>query len=263
MKIAELYRKAKPSMIGALSEIRFIPELVRYMGWSERSLLRSLPRGDGRPVLVIPGFLCSDLATWRMRKLLNKIGYQSFAWRQGINWGPRPGVRTRLLHRINRISQRYSQPVTLIGWSLGGVYARELSNIRPDLIREVITLGSPVQGKPDAIGIWPIYRWINRRNSQSMSSSILDYSRPILGSNLSIFTRGDGIVPWINCKPVRGHAGRSVEVRGSHIGLVHNPDVMTILAHHLASDTKLSESILLPPGGQQLTNLAMSEPVID
>src|SRR3569623_1701444 len=130
--VNRFYREMKPGLFDAVREIRAIPEFIRFMRRSERGFGRGLPHGDGRPVLVIPGFLCGDIATWPMRRFLKQLGYQTYSWRQGINWGPKPGVRTRLLHRINEISHRYSQPVTLIGWSLGGVYARELSDIRPD-----------------------------------------------------------------------------------------------------------------------------------
>lgn len=235
LSVSEACRSVKPGLLASLYELRAIPELVRYLVSSERSLVRSLPQGDGRPVLVIPGFLCGDIATLPMRRFLKKIGYRSFAWRQGINWGPGPGVRTRLLHRINDISHRFSEPVTLIGWSLGGVYAREISEVRPDLIREVITLGSPMQGAPESIAVWGMFRWINQHRLRQMSSSIMDYARPIISRNLAIFTRGDGIVPWSDSVQVRGQFGDRAEVRGSHTGLIHNPQVMSIVAHRLAA----------------------------
>jgi pimeloyl-ACP methyl ester carboxylesterase len=236
MKIARVFRKTYPGLWYAIQELRAIPEVVRSLRWAKRSFLRSLPPGDGRPILVIPGFLCSDIATWSMRRFLKRLGYESFGWNQGVNWGPRPGVRTRLLHQINFLSQQFSQPVTLVGWSLGGVYARELSCIRPDLIREVITLGTPMQGSPESLSLWRVFNWINRDTLSNMSSSVLDYARPILGRNLAVFTRRDGIVPWKNCVPVRGQIGESIEVKGSHVGLISNPEVMTVLANHLSED---------------------------
>lgn len=224
---------APPSLFATLAEARCVAELMRYLAASERSLVEQAPRGDGRPILVIPGFLCSDLSTWMLRRFLRKIGYRSFAWKQGINWGPKPGVRTRLLHRVHQLQECHGQPVTIIGWSLGGFYARELACIRPDLIREVITLGSPLHGTPQATAVWNAFLWLNRRHMPQIARGEIDFPLPYAVPCLSIFTREDGIVPWQFCKPQRGLAGQHIEVPGSHIGLVANPMVMQILGQHL------------------------------
>jgi len=222
-----------PSLFATLGEARCVTELMRYLAFAEGSLVHSAPRGDGRPILVIPGFLCSDLSTWMLRRFLRKIGYRSFAWKQGVNWGPKPGVRTRLLHRVHQLQEQYGQPVTIIGWSLGGFYARELACIRPDLIREVITLGSPLHGTPQATAVWNAFLWLNRRHMPQIGRGEIDFPLPYGVPCLSIFTREDGIVPWQFCKPQRGLAGQHVEVPGTHIGLVANPMVMQILGQHL------------------------------
>ncbi len=225
---------AAPRLLTTLYETRCIAELSRYLAFSERRLVAHAPPGDGRPILVIPGFLCSDLSTSMLRRFLRRIGYRAYGWKQGINWGPKPGVRTRLLHRVHQLQERWGQPVTIIGWSLGGFYARELACIRPDLIREVITLGSPLHGTPQSTAVWNAFLWLNRRHMPQLGRGELQFPLPQGVPCLSIFSKGDGIVPWQYCVPARGHWGRKQEVSGSHIGLVANPEVMRILGQHLS-----------------------------
>ncbi|PPE74631.1 alpha/beta hydrolase [Solimonas fluminis] len=233
MKKALAAAIARPTLLATLGETRCIAELSRYLALSERRLVADAPRGDGRPILVIPGFLCSDLSTWALRRFLRKVGYRSFSWKQGVNWGPKPGVRTRLLHRVHELRDRCGEPVTIIGWSLGGFYARELACIRPDLIREIITLGSPLHGTPQSTAVWNAFLWLNRKHLPQLAWGDLQFPLPYEVPCLSIFSKGDGIVPWQFCVPRRGHCGDRLEVKGSHIGLVANSEVMRLLGQHL------------------------------
>ncbi len=222
---------SSPSLAMMLYEARWIHELVQCLASAEHPAVDGKPRGDNRPILVVPGFLCNDTATWVLRRFLRQSGFRVYRWKQGINWGPRPGVRVRLLHRIQEIRARTGQTVTLVGWSLGGIYAREVACTRPDLVREVITLGSPWHGEADKTAVWKAFGWFNRKHCVGMSASIddLEPSTPCM----FIYTRGDGIVPWEFCVPGRGRRGRSVEVVGSHIGLVANAQVLHLLNNHL------------------------------
>jgi len=222
-----------PTLFATLLETRCIAELMDYLALSDRRLVAGLPAGDQRPILVIPGFLCSDLSTWPLRRFLHRIGYRSFTWKQGVNWGPRPGVRPRLLQRVSQLRERHGQPVTIIGWSLGGYYARELACTRPDLVREVITLGSPLHGTPQATALWSAFVWLNRRHMPQVAYAAIEFPMPQAVPCLSIYTKEDGIVPWEYCVPPRGHGGRHLQVRGSHIGLVANIEVMRALGLHL------------------------------
>lgn len=216
-------------------EVRCLGELLRYMALPEEELMADIPHGDGRPVLVIPGFLCGDAATRLLRRFLTRLGYTSFAWRQGINWGPKAGVRTRLLHRLREIHDTYEQKVTIVGWSLGGYYARELACTRPDLVREVVTLGSPIHGNPATTAVWHAFRMLNRSNMPQLAWGEIDFPQPEGVPTLAIFSKSDGIVPWRHCIPQRGCIGDSLRVRGSHIGLVANPEVMRLLGRHLGA----------------------------
>ena len=105
--------------------------------------LKKLPHGDGHPVLVFPGLGANDLSTAPLRALLDSLGYMTQPWGQGFNFGPRAGVLEQIKHDLQALHRRHHRKVSLLGWSLGGLYARELAKECPELVRSVITLGTP------------------------------------------------------------------------------------------------------------------------
>lgn len=227
----------RPTLSMLARELRWVRELVEHLSTPAKGLYGDVPPGDLRPILVIPGFLCSDLSTWPLRRFLRRAGYRVFRWRQGTNWGQRPGVRVRLLHRLHEIHQKTGEPVTLIGWSLGGVYARELACIRPDFVREVITLGTPWNGNPSLTSVWHFYQWLNR-SSIAQGGAVTVECPPTSVPCTTIFSQSDGIVPWQMSLPKRGLQGKRHEVHGSHIGLVASNEVMRVVRQHLRDGTR-------------------------
>ena len=138
-----------PSNLLLLAEGRAFAEAAA--GVLARPFLRRAPTGDGHPVLVLPGFLASDGSTVPLRRFLRDRGLLPYGWRQGRNLGPRPGVEERIFDRLQELRQRHGRKVSIVGWSLGGIYARELACRAPDDVRQVITLGSPFAGDPKAL----------------------------------------------------------------------------------------------------------------
>src|SRR5688572_30436577 len=130
-----------PSKLLLLMEGRALPELAAFV--ASLPLLSLTPRGDGHPVLVLPGLVASDISTRPLRGFLRNHGYAVQGWNLGRNFGPRPGVEQGMLDRIHELRKKYDRKVSLIGWSLGGVYARQLAKKLPEDVRQVITLGSP------------------------------------------------------------------------------------------------------------------------
>ncbi|HJW12280.1 MAG TPA: alpha/beta fold hydrolase, partial [Albitalea sp.] len=119
--------------------------------------LRKLPAGDGHPVLVFPGLGAHDVTTLPLRGFLADRGYAPYPWRQGFNFGPRSGVVERCHEQLDAIHAEHRRPVSLIGWSLGGVYAREVAKEMPDKVRCVVTLGTPFTGHPRATNAWRVF----------------------------------------------------------------------------------------------------------
>src|SRR5215510_12058869 len=115
------------------------------------------PRGDGHPVLVFPGLLASDFSTQPLRSFLKTQGYAVHGWKQGRNLGLRPGVEGDMIDRVEELHERYGRrKISLVGWSLGGIYARQLAKLVPEKVRCVISLGSPFTGSAKATNAWKV-----------------------------------------------------------------------------------------------------------
>jgi pimeloyl-ACP methyl ester carboxylesterase len=203
-------------------------------------LLASAPRGDGHPVLVIPGFTASDRSTGILRRYLARLGYDARTWDLGRNLGPRSigADGEHLGARLREIHERTGRKISLVGWSLGGVMARQLSRIAPDAVRQIITLGSPFGGNPNATNVLPMYeRMTGHRIRDAKTQRDLAESRtaPPVPST-AIYTRGDGIVAWQNCVEPECATTDNIEVHGSHCGLGVNPAVLYAIADRLAQD---------------------------
>ncbi|WP_240047683.1 alpha/beta fold hydrolase [Sphingomonas panacisoli] len=188
--------------------------------------------------MVIPGFTAGDGSTTLLRHFLGQLGYDARGWKLGQNLGPRATGRAgeKLLSRLKAIAAEAKGPVSLVGWSLGGVMARQLARQAPEIVRQVITLGSPFTGNPRASSVWRLYQALSgQRLSDRATARQLRESRlaPPVPST-AIYTRDDGVVAWQNCVEPVGAATDNIEVRGSHCGLGANPAVLYAVADRLA-----------------------------
>jgi pimeloyl-ACP methyl ester carboxylesterase len=229
--IIEAERMGPPSRFLLLLELRAFWELGAF--FASIPVLRMMPRGDGHSVLVLPGLMASDTSTRPLRAFLQDRGYASYGWDLGRNYGPREGIEDGMTAKLKEIADESGRKVSVIGWSLGGLYARVLANRAPDIVRQVITLGTPFTGDPRASNAWRLY--------EMTSGLSVDDSRwrealkaPITVPVTSIYSRSDGIVTW-QCSVERGRAqAENIEVEGSHCGLGVNPAVLYAIAHRLA-----------------------------
>jgi pimeloyl-ACP methyl ester carboxylesterase len=222
---------AAPSRELLLLEVRAIAELAAF--FSMLPLLRLAPGGDGHPVLVLPGLAASDVSTRPLRAFLRDRGYRAHGWKLGRNLGPRTGVETSMQARLAELHARYGRKVSVIGWSLGGVYARELARRAPAQVRSVITLGSPFAGEPRASNAWQLYELASGRRADDWPERERMKEAPPVPAT-AIFSRSDGIVAWQGCLEREGPASENIEVEGSHSGLGHNPVVLYAIADRLA-----------------------------
>ncbi|HEX8957202.1 MAG TPA: alpha/beta hydrolase [Burkholderiaceae bacterium] len=196
-------------------------------------LLRQAPYGDGHPVLVFPGLVTGDLTTVVLRNFLESQGYAAHAWEQGINFGPRPGVMERCLERLQEVRAEHGSAVSLIGWSLGGVYARELAKMAPDDVRCVITLGTPFTGHPKATNAWRVYEFTSgHKLVDDARLAALKETPPV--PTTSIYSRTDGIVAWRCSVEEDTASSENIEVHASHFGIGMNPTTLYAIADRLA-----------------------------
>jgi hypothetical protein len=198
-------------------------------------LLRLAPRGDGQPVLVIPGLVASDVSTRPLRAFLKSHGYPVHGWGLGRNFGLRPGVQDNMVARLDELYRRYDRKISVVGWSLGGVYARQLAKLMPQQVRQVITLGSPFGGHPRATNAWRIYELasgqrVDQRDLQ-FGGRIED---PPPVPTTAVFSRTDGVCAWQCCVEKVAPQAENIEVEGSHCGLGHHPAAVYAVADRLA-----------------------------
>ncbi len=153
-------RIAAPSLLLLLAEHRAWLEMATFR--FRKSLLRELPHGDGHPVMVIPGFGATDYSTGALRRALTDLGYTACTWDQGRNIGMNAKIKNGLTQRLKDLHHRHQKKVSLIGWSLGGVFVREMARAQPHLVRRVFTLGSPINGHPAANNVMGLFRLMNR-----------------------------------------------------------------------------------------------------
>jgi pimeloyl-ACP methyl ester carboxylesterase len=199
--------------------------------------LRALPRGDGHPVLVLPGFTGDDRTTVSLRWFLSDRGYRSLPWGLGRNLGP----TDRILDGLDLLLEAFTisdERVSIVGWSLGGIFARELGRTYPTAIRSVITLGSPFQlGSNDReqTHASEAYEAVEELHSARVKNRLPEAARPGMPvPTTNIYTRSDGVVPWQSCVDVHGAQCENIQVPGSHSGLGHNPVVLAVIADRLA-----------------------------
>ena len=127
-------------------------------------LLQNAPLGDGHAIIVFPGLTAGDASTLPLRRYLESRNYHAYGWGQGLNIGPRHGVLETAKRKLDEACQRSGARVSLVGWSLGGVYARELAKEMPDRVRCVVTLGTPFAGEHTSTNAWRIYQWVSGRD---------------------------------------------------------------------------------------------------
>jgi len=197
------------------------------------SWLRRMPRGDGHPVMVIPGFMGNDQYNAPLLRYLNDLGYRAVGWGLGRNLGPATLDVDGAMRNISRLSGHGRQRLSLIGHSLGGIYARELARQRPYLVRQVISLGSPFgEGRERGSNVDKLFRAINR-GAKHEDDGLLAKAPPV--PTTAVYTRGDGVVHWETTVQRDGHREtENIEVFGSHTGLTLNAAVWCLLAERLA-----------------------------
>lgn len=198
-------------------------------------LRRAAPRGDGHPVLVLPGLMADDYSTRPMRRYLRRLGYHVHGWRLGRNIGPTREAVAGMAARLDDLLQRHGRKLSVIGWSLGGIYAREIAHRRPDDVRQVITLGSPFRmTDPSESRAHRTYQRFSHRHIDGGKLRSGSSGAPLPVPSTSIYSKLDGIVAWRSCLGDEGPCAENVAVIGSHVGLGFNPAALWVVADRLA-----------------------------
>ena len=238
--IATVVKKTKhnsPSFIKVALEARTIIEAAGFA--LSYPILQAAPKGDSHPVMVLPGYMGGDGTTKLLRTFLKSRNYRAYGWDLGRNLGQysdlQTGCNNEIVDRLKHIYQEHGEKVSLIGWSLGGVYARELARLHPDLVRSVITLGSPFAGDMRANHVTWLFEKTSGFKLQQMEGSLRKkMSIPPSVPTTSFFSKTDGITAWECCIEIEDETTENIEVPSSHCGLGHHPFVMWAIADRLS-----------------------------
>lgn len=180
------------------------------------------PRGPlgGQRVMVIPGFLATDRTTLGLQRALGAAGFRVIGWGMGLN----KGVRADTLHKITKRLAEFAGggKVVLVGWSLGGLYAREVAKLRPDLVERVVTLGSPFSGDPRANHAWRLYEAVAGHKVDAPPIAADVSAKPAV-ETIALWSAGDGIVAPASARGALDESDRQVEVKCSHMGFAVSP----------------------------------------
>lgn len=204
---------------------------------------KSLPTGDGHAVVVFPGLASDERAVAPLCEFCAELGYTAYDWGRGYNIGPQGEIEPwldDLAAHVDRLTARHDEPISLIGWSLGGIYAREVAKRIASRARQVITIGSPFAGEPKQTNVAKLYRWLNGSDPVVDDALRMRLCTAPDVPTTSIYSRSDGIVAWQACVQAGNHAHvENIEVDGSHCGMGWNANVLTIVADRLAQQPKL------------------------
>ncbi len=226
--------RLRPPGLGLLlAEMRGIFEFNTSLLLSP--LLMRAPKGDGHPVLTLPGFLASDLSMAPMRRYLKELGYDAYAWKMGRNIGGVSRMRAALRDRLAEIHASTGRKVSIVGWSLGGVYARDLALQAPDQVRCVVTLGSPFANDVRATNATRLYEAMSGEAVADDSELRKAIAGDLPVPATSIYSRSDGIVNWRTCLLRPSDTAENIEVHlASHSGLGVNAAALWAVADRLA-----------------------------
>lgn len=204
--------------------------------------LSRFPRGHGEPVLLLPGFGAGDASNAALNAMLRFLGYRVHGWGLGLNRGNVEALLPKVEARVRAIRDHAGMPVRLVGWSLGGVLAREVARDAPELVDRVVTMGTPVVGGPKYTRVGATYRAAGFDVDEIERKIDQRYAVPIRVPVTAIYCKGDGIVDWRACIDHRTPGVEHAEVRATHFSLGFDPKVLEIVADRLAPRAVKPES---------------------
>ncbi|GAA1732701.1 alpha/beta hydrolase [Aeromicrobium alkaliterrae] len=233
----------RPGPIGLLCELAGMPMTFIRLASGLSGLTSTSPRGDGHMVLVLPGFTATDHTTLPMRHYLEDLGYLTSGWNLGWNLGITPDDEATLEQLIADLAAEHG-PITVVGWSLGGVYAREAARRRPELVRDVITMGTPIRGREGTEWIVRWFRLLNPAAADDLTPEGAErHAQPLPMPMTAIWSPRDGVVSGPACR-VReedeGPLAHNVRVDAAHRGMGFDLGVLRALADALAASAQVA-----------------------
>lgn len=224
---------SSPPLRQFLGESRFLLERIRSR-FSEPEL-SAVAKGNGQPIMIVPGFGATDAATAVLVDRLNRCGFAAHGWGQGRNTGMSGKLRSQLAERVDMLHQQYQCKVSLVGWSLGGVFVREMARHQADGVAHVFTLGSPFNITPAANNMLPLFRVVNLGRPVNLDwDGFGKRAVPPPVPCTAIYSKSDGVVAWQTSCEDEADNTENVEVDSTHFGMPMNLRVLEIIAERVA-----------------------------
>lgn len=220
-----------PPLSLLLSEARVLGDWAR--GARENARIASAHDGGGHKVVILPGFMVSEARMDLFRLTLDRAGYRAFGWGLGRNLGVTSDMLDRLDDRLDVIDRDMSGPATMLGWSLGGLIAREYAKRAPHRVARVITMGSPFSGNPRANNAWRLYEWVTKHAVDAPPIEARLAEKPPVPT-YALWSRRDGIVAPASARGLPGEADQSIEVDCSHLAFACAPEAIGAVLDVLA-----------------------------
>jgi pimeloyl-ACP methyl ester carboxylesterase len=214
---------APPPLSLLLGETRVLSDWSR--GVKENAAIAAAHSGDGRPVMVLPGFMVDDTRMGLMKATLRRAGYRAHGWGLGRNLGVTPDMLDRLDARMDRIERESGRPAVLLGWSLGGLIAREYAKRAPHRVSGVITMGSPFSGSIRANHAWRLYEWVARHPVDAPPIETRLAEKPPVPT-YALWSRRDGVVAPASARGLEGERDEAIEVDCSHLAFACSPEAV-------------------------------------
>lgn len=228
----------KPSLFSNLRELGTPLEVLKFP--FKAPGLAAAPRGDGRKIVLLPGFTAPEFSMQPLSLYLKYLGYDASTWGLGVNGGEVDHLTQVFGEKVDVLARDAAAPVTLIGWSLGGVIARETARLFSASVREVITMGSPLIGGPKYTAIGALYAMKEGLDLDAFEHDVHERNAMGLSQPLTaIYSRSDGVVGWKAARDVYNPHARNIEVRSTHFGFGANAEVWKIIAETLARSRAL------------------------
>jgi pimeloyl-ACP methyl ester carboxylesterase len=190
--------------------------------------LAGAPMGDGHPVLVLPGLFADNGYTAPLSAFLRTRGYATEAFGRDRNWGDWATLDEVVLPTLRRLNEQHGRKVSIVGCSMGGLFAREAARREPDRVRCIVTMGSAASGPSKANYVWPVYALVTGQPAESLVVP------PAPVPSTSVYSRLDGLNDWRTCRLPETPVSENVEIHSSHLGLIHHPASCWVVADRLA-----------------------------
>ncbi|ASJ92652.1 alpha/beta hydrolase [Porphyrobacter sp. CACIAM 03H1] len=228
--IPEEFEAGKPRLVRLLGEAEVLLEPIRRPRRSVPIAATSNPQ----VAMILPGFATHPMRMRYLARQLESAGHVAKRWGLGFNWGPTDENFAAIEERLLQLHARHGRKVVLIGWSLGGLYAREMAKRQPQAVAKVITMGSPFSGSPRANNVWRAYQFITGHSVDAPPvAAELKVKPPV--ETVALWSANDGVI-GPRCAAGRpGERDRAIPLRCTHMGFTYDPQVIATLLAELES----------------------------